>query len=400
MSTPTIAPASAAEASAAIVIFSLALGGFAIGTTEFASMALLPYFAPELGVSEAQAAQAISAYALGVVIGAPLLAVLGARLPRRRFLVWLMLAFAVFNTASGLAHNFGTMLVFRFLSGLPHGAYFGVGALMAASVVSPKKRTQAVAMLMVGLTVATTLGVPLANFLGQTIGWRWGFALVGVLSLITAAAVHIFAPRGTGTAGGNALSQLSALKNRQVLLTLATAAIGFGGFFAVYTYFTLTAMEVTHVPEAVVPGLLMIFGLGMTVGTILLGWAADRNQTLSIYGIMGANVLALLCYPMATGAGWSMALVGFCIGMTSSTGTAIQARLMDVAGDAQELAAALNHSAFNTANAIGPAVAAAALTLGWGLPATGYAGALLTAIGIVLFTITVLDAKRNGTGPT
>ncbi|MEI4484851.1 MFS transporter [Frigidibacter sp. MR17.14] len=378
-----------------LVILALSMGGFAIGTTEFAAMALVPYFSPALGITEAQASQVISAYALGVVVGAPLLAVLGAKISRRILLVLLMVAFGVFNVLSALAPDFHSMLLFRFMSGLPHGAYFGVAALVAASVVPPNRRSAAVARILVGLTVATTIGVPFANVLGQTVGWRWGFGIVGVLAAITAISVFLMAPKDQPKKGVNPLSELAALKSRQVWLTLATGAVGFGGFFAVYTYLASTLITTMQAPPSVVPIMLMVTGVGMTVFTFVAGWAADRNQTAAGFAslILGAIVLAL--YPVATGSLWTLGLAVFCMSVIGGLSTVLQTRLMDVAGEAQQLAAALNHSAFNVANALGPWLAAQAIYAGYGFESSGYVGAALSLGGLAIFAVTVLDAKRT-----
>lgn len=400
MASPTCLPLEDAARPAApvkpgIVLFALAMGGFAIGTTEFAAMALVPYFSPDLGVSEAKAAEAISAYALGVVVGAPTLAVLGATMSRRILLIWLMLAFALFNTLSALSPDFGTMLLFRFLSGLPHGAYFGVAALVAASVVPPNRRSAAVARLMMGLTVATTLGVPFANVLGQTIGWRFGFGIVGVLATATAIAVFLVAPRDAPRRGVNPLRELDALKSRQVWLILATGAIGFGGFFAVYTYLASTVIERMPGQDWLVPAVLMLMGAGMTLGALIAGWASDRNQEVAGFAIMGSMFVMLMIYPVATNSIWTMLPVVLAIGATTGLSTVLQTRLMDVAGEAQTLAAALNHSAFNVANALGPWLAAEALRAGHGFASSGYVGAAVTAAGILIFAVTVIDGRRR-----
>ena len=247
---PISPPEEAAAPRVTPVLLALALGGFAIGTTEFATMSLLPFFAPDLGVSEAQASHAISAYALGVVVGAPLLAVLGARMDRRRLLIGLMLMFAVGNLLSAMAANFGQMLLVRFLAGVPHGAYFGVAALMAASLVPIERRAQAMARVMLGLTIATIIGVPLANIIGQQFGWRWGFGLVTACALATAALIAWLAPSQPARAGQSPLTELGALANGQVWLTLSIGAIGFGGLFAVYTYLASTILDVTMAPPA------------------------------------------------------------------------------------------------------------------------------------------------------
>ncbi|PZQ95475.1 MAG: MFS transporter [Cereibacter sphaeroides] len=378
-----------------IVHLALALGGFAIGTSEFAAMSLLPYFSRDLGINEATASHVISAYALGVVIGAPVLAVLGARMSRRLLLIVLMLAYAVTNLFSALADSYGQMMAARFLSGLPHGAYFGVGALVAASVVPISQRNKAVARMLIGLTVATVIGVPFANILGQTLGWRWGFGIVAVLAVMTAVAVFLRAPKDAPRRDINPLSELAALGNRQVLLTLATAAIGFGGFFAVYTYVASTLIEVTGSGEASVPPVLALMGIGMTLGTLLAGWGADRNANAAAWTILTGSVILMALYPSTVSSVWMMTLVLFGIGLTGGFATILQTRLMDVAGNAQTMAAAMNHSAFNAANALGPFLASIFVAAGYGFPVSGYVGAALCATGMIVYGITLWDARRS-----
>ena len=200
------------SASPAWVIFALAMGTFAIGTTEFAAMSLVPFFAADLGITEVQAGHAISAYALGVVVGAPLIAIFGARIRRRTLLMGLMGLFAMANGLSALAPDYGSLLVFRFLSGLPHGAYFGVAALVAASLVPVNRRAKAVALVMSGLTVATVIGVPVANWLGQMFGWQSGFLVVAVLALLTVTLVALLAPNEPADSGASPLRELGALR--------------------------------------------------------------------------------------------------------------------------------------------------------------------------------------------
>ena len=224
-----------AESYPGLVHLALAVGGFAIGTTEFAAMSLEPDLARGLGVDAPAIGHVISAYALGVVVGAPTIAVLSARLSRRTLLIGLMALFAIGNTLSALAPTYGWMLAFRFLAGLPHGAYFGIASLVAASLVPADRRTQAVGRVMLGLTVATIVGVPVATLLGQVASWRWVFALVGVLAVLTATLVALLAPVDTPDRAASPLRELGALKRSQVWLTLGTGAIGFGGMFAVYT---------------------------------------------------------------------------------------------------------------------------------------------------------------------
>ena len=382
----------------ALVHFALAMGGFAIGTTEFATMSLLPYFAQGLHVDEPSAGHVISAYALGVVVGAPLLAVLGAKMARRTLLILLMASFGLFNGLSALAPTYGWMLVFRFLSGMPHGAYFGVAALVAASLVPDNKRSQAVGRVMLGLTIATVIGVPLANWMGQAIGWRWGFAVVAALALLTMALVYWLAPQDKPAAAVSPLRELGALANGQVWLTLGIGAIGFGGLFCVYTYVASTLLEVTHVPAAMIPVALAVFGAGMTIGNIIVPKFADRALMPTAAVLLAGSAVALALYPLTAGNFWTICLDIFAIGFAGALGAILQTRLMDVAGNAQMLAAALNHSAFNTANALGPWLGGMAIAAGWGWTSTGYVGAGLALGGLVVWCFAVFAEKRARPG--
>lgn len=392
---PVPRPGAALATRPGVVIAALAMGGFAIGTVEFAAMSLVPYYAADLGVGPAEAAQAISAYALGVVVGAPLLAVLGARMARKTLLVGLMLLYGVANLAAALAADFPMLVLFRFLSGLPHGGYFGVAALVAAALVPTERRTWAVSMVMLGLTVATLVGVPGASLLGQGIGWRWGFGLAAGLALVTAGLVARFAPADRANRTARPLAELSALANRQVLLTLATGAIGFGGFFAVYTYAANTLQEVTRAPGWAEPLVFLVFGLGMVIGTIFTGRVADRGLLRTAGAMIALSALALLVWPFTV---HSLALMVPCalvIGFSASFGLALQTHLMDVAGKAQTMAAAMHHAAFNAANALGPWLASMAVAAGLGYPVTGFVGAALALGGLAVLGLTVLDLRRS-----
>lgn len=376
-------------------MLALAMGGFAIGTTEFAAMTLLPYFAPSLGIDAPTAGHVISAYALGVVVGAPVVAVLSARMPRRSLLIALMTMFALGNGLSAVAPDYHTMLLFRFLSGLPHGAYFGVAALVAAGLVPAHRRAQAVARVMLGLTVATVIGVPFANALGQFIGWRVGFAIVAGLAILTAILVWRFAPRDVAPEGASPLRELGALRNRRVWLTLATGAIGFGGLFAVYTYLASTMLEVTGAAPAMLPVMFAIFGVGMTAGTLVAAWAADRALMPTAADMFLMSALMLALFPLAAGHLWTLAIDIFLIGAGGGVGVVLQTRLMDVAGEAQTLAAALHHSAFNVANALGPWAGGLAIAAGYGWTSTGLVGAGLALGGAALVGLSVIDDRMR-----
>ncbi|MBC9880766.1 MFS transporter [Bradyrhizobium sp. INPA01-394B] len=392
-------PRSSAPPHLAIVLFSLAMGGFAIGTTEFASMSLLPFFAADLHIDEPTAGHAISAYALGVVLGAPLIAVLGAKFARRTQLLALMAVFALGNALTALAPSFGAMIAARFLSGLPHGAYFGIAALVAASLVPQHRRSQTVGQVMLGLTVATIIGVPLANLIGQALGWRASFGLVSVLALLTVVLCALFAPRDQA-GRSDPLRELGALRSRRVWNTLAIGAIGFGGMFAVYTYLATTLIEVTKVGTGVIPFFLAIFGIGATLGNLVVPRFADRALMPTAGGILLFAAVALLAFPLAAGNPWLLAIDIFAIGASVALGAILQTRLMDVAGDAQALAAALNHSAFNTANALGPFLGGLAIREGLGWTSTGPVGAALALLGFLIWILAWRDTGAAPAAPT
>jgi len=383
----------------ALVTLALAMGAFAIGTTEFAAMSLVPFFARDLGLSEPEAGHAISAYALGVVVGAPIIAVLAAKIERRTLLIALMVIFALGNGLSAFAPSYPMLLLCRFISGLPHGAYFGIAALVAASMVPANKRAQSVAMVMSGLTVATIIGVPAANFMGQELGWRSGFGIVAALALITVVLVALYAPVQHADASASPLRELGALRRPQVLLTLLTGAIGFGGLFCVYTYVASTMIEVTGVSERMVPAVLAVFGVGMTVGNLFWAWVADRAQTKAAICALLFSAASLALFAVLAGNIWTLTLVVLLIGFSGGLGTILQTRLMDVAGDAQALAAAAHHSAFNMANALGPWLGGLAISAGYGLTSTGWIGSALALGGLAVFLVTISLHKRDNLEP-
>jgi DHA1 family inner membrane transport protein len=370
-----------------LVHFALALGGFAIGTTEFATMSLLPLFSADLKIDAPTAGHVISSYALGVVVGAPLLTVAAARVSRRKLLILLMTIFALGNGLSALAPTYHSLLVFRFLSGLPHGAYFGIAALVAVSLVPANQRTRAVGRIMLGLTVATIVGVPFANWLGQMFGWRSSFGVVAVLALATVLMVIAVVPVDVPDANASPMRELGALRRGQVWLTLATGAIGFGGLFAVYTYLASTLLAVTGASVATVPLVLAVFGVGMTAGNLIVPRFADRALMPTAGLLLLWSAAALSLYTISAGHLWSITLVVFAVGIGGALGTVLQTRLMDVAHDAQGLAAALNHSAFNAANALGPWLGGLAIAAGYGWTSTGWVGAALALGGLVIWAV-------------
>ena len=401
MSSPELTVPSSVDSSVlsaqrlALVLLALAMGGFAIGVTEFAAMSVLPDFAKGLGVDEPTAGHVISAYAAGVVVGAPILAVMGARLPRWLLLIGFMGLFAVGNGLSALAPNYEMMLVFRFLSGIPHGAYFGVSALLIASIVPLQFRSRAVSTTLLGLTIATVAGVPVVNMVSQNFGWRWTFAIVSAVAVLTMLLIALFAPRDKGDPEAIPMRELGALKSKQVWLTLGVGAIGFGGMFSVYAYLASTAQAVTGVGPTMLPLIFAVFGIGMVIGNVLGGWAADRFGMKAAAGLLLWSAFALCLYPLAAQQLWSLLAVSVMIGIGGGLGSVLQTRLMDVAGDAQTLAAALNHSAFNLANALGPLLGGMAIAAGLGWTSTGFVGAGLALGGFAIWIAAYTNGRKT-----
>ncbi|MEU7769552.1 MFS transporter [Nocardia sp. NPDC049190] len=376
-------------------MLALALGGFGIGTTEFVTMGLLPELASAMHISEPTAGHAVSAYALGVVIGAPVIAALCARVARKRLLVGLMIGFTLGSVATVVAPSFQTLVLARFVSGLPHGAYFGVASLAAASLAPAGQRAKAIAAVMLGLSGANVVGVPAATWLGQHLGWRDAFIVVAVIGLATVVALFRFVPELTGVKATNPMTELGALRRPQVLLTLLVGAVGFGGMFAVYTYIATTLTDVAGMRVGQVPLVLMLFGVGMVVGNIVGGVLTDRGVDSSIFTIMIAMAVILAGFVAAAHNPYAAAVGAFLVGGSGAAlGPALQTRLMDVAADAQTLAAALNHAALNMANAAGAWLGGIVIAAGFGYTAPAVVGACLAILGIFLFTATVSLARR------
>jgi DHA1 family inner membrane transport protein len=361
------------------------MGGFAIGTTEFVSMGLLPQLADGVGVSIPTAGHVISAYALGVVVGAPLLAVFGARLPRRELLVGLMLVFLVGNAASALATSYTSLTLARFFAGLPHGAYFGVASLVAADLVTADRRGRAVSRVMLGLAVSNVAGVPAATWLGQTFGWRSAYWLVSALAALTAVLVFWLVPRVAANRAATGRTELRAFKNPQVLLTLLAGAIGFGGMFAMYTYIAPTVTDVAGLDASLVPLYLLAFGSGMVVGTPLGGRLADWSVFRSM--LVGSVLMGLILVLFTATSQWFLPglLTVFLLSTSSSVlVVGLQMRLMQVAGDAQTIGAAMNHASLNIANALGAWFGGLVIAAGYGYRSPALVGVVLSAGGFVV----------------
>lgn len=376
-------------------IIALALGGFGIGVTEFAAMGLLRSIADDFGLTEPQAGSVITAYALGVVVGAPLLTVWTSRWRRRTLLLVLMALFTVGNVAAAFAPTAETLLVARFIAGIPHGAYFGVASLVAASLAGPGKQARAVSQVLLGLSVANVIGVPAATWLGESIGWQSAFLAVGVIGAATVLAILVVVPEPAGGVVVRAREELAALARPQILATLAVGSVGFGGMFAVYTYIQWTMVDVAGIDRAWMPAVLAVYGLGMVAGNIVGGIVADRDLDRGLVAIAAAMTLVLAAFVLAAQHPVT-AIVGlFLVGTTGSALVpGLQARLMRHAGRGQTLAAALNHSALNAANALGAWLGGVVIALGWGYTSPALAGAALAAAGLVILVVAVRAARR------
>jgi MFS transporter, DHA1 family, inner membrane transport protein len=393
---PTTDQPSLSTVRTVIAIVALALGGFAIGTTEFVTMGLLPDIADGVGVDIPSAGHLISAYAVGVVIGAPVIAAFSARFPRRALLVALMGALLVGNALTALAPGYRTLLVARLLAGLPHGAYFGVASLVAASLVAPRLHGRAVSSVMLGLSVALVAGVPAATWLGQSLGWRSAFWLVVVLAAATMAAVLAVVPSTPGRPEATVRGELGALRRPQVLLTLAIGIVGFGGMFALYSYIAPLVTDVAGLSRGTLPVILFVYGIGGVVGTALAGRLGDWALFPSVAGALVALMVVLALTALV--APWAPALVvGVLLVSVSGSTLAIllQLRLMETAGEAQMLGAALNHSALNLANALGAWVGGLVLAAGLGYRAPSAVGAGLAAAGLVPLVMSAVLRRRE-----
>ncbi|MFD4129454.1 MFS transporter [Streptomyces globisporus] len=368
-----------------LALLALAVSAFGIGTTEFVMMGLLPNVADDLGTSVPTAGYLVSAYAIGVVLGAPLLTGLGSRVPRKKMLLLLMALFTIGNLASALAPDFGWLVAGRLLAGLPHGAFFGVGAVVAARLVSEGRQARGVATMFLGLTVANIVGVPAATLLGQHLGWRATFLVVAAIGLAAMAALARLVPHIPVEAHQDVRRELRALGNRQVLLGLLTAVFGFAGVFAVYSYLSAMTTKAMGFGESSVTLVLALFGIGMTLGALAAGPLTDRALRPTLYGSLGALAVVLVAFPFTVHVQWAALTMVVLLGAVGfMTTTPLQMLVMNKAKDAPTLASASNHSAFNLANAGGAWLGGVAIAAGWGWTSPAFVGAVLAVAGLAI----------------
>jgi DHA1 family inner membrane transport protein len=379
-----------------VAITALALGGFAIGTTEFVTMGLLPEIARGIGESIPRTGHIISAYALGVVVGAPVIVSLGARLPRRELAVAMVLALGLGNAVTALAHGYWPVMVARFLSGLPHGAYFGVASLIAASLVPPERKGRAVSGVMLGLSVATVVGVPLSTWLGQGLGWRSAYWAVVAMAGLTAVLLLVVVPHTPGNRHATVVNELCALKRPQVLYAVGAGMVGFGGIFAMYSYVAPLVTREADLGRSAIPWFLLAFGIGSVAGSWLAGRLADWDVERAIVAGFLAVAAVLVLIRLLAGVPAALWVRVLLVGVLGSVlAINFQLRLMHVAGDAQMLGAALNHSALNIANGLGAWLGAVVIANGHGYRAPSLVGAVLAVAGLGVFLVALRTQRAT-----
>lgn len=366
-------------------LVALAVGAFGIGVTEFAPMGMLPTIANDLGVSIPTAGLLVSAYALGVLLGAPLMILTTGKIPRRHLLVGLMAIFTLGNVMSALATGYYDLLIARVITSLNHGAFFGVGSIVAASVVAPDKRAGAVAAMFMGLTLATIGGVPLATWFGELLGWRTAFWGIGGLGLVTMVALWFALPNLPLPKSDGVLAEIKVLGRGSVLAALALTVVGSSAMFTVFTYIAPILSNQTHASTPFITAMLVLFGVGLTLGNIWGGKAADRSIDRTLIVSLSALILVLLAFAFLMR--WPIpAAVSILIWGIASFAVVppLQMRVMEAAKDAPNLASAVNIGAFNFGNAIGAAVGGAVINAGLGYPAISMAGAAMAGLGLLM----------------
>ncbi|MGO6972728.1 MFS transporter [Rhizobium leguminosarum] len=373
---------------AGLTLFALALGSFCIGTSEFASMGILQLFSASLAIDLPAATNAITAYAFGVVIGAPLVTLAAARLNRRTLLLLLIALFVCGNILSALATDLGMFAVARFVSGVPQGAYFGAGAVVASYIVGPGHGGKAFALVMSGLTVATIVGSPLATFLGQNLGWRNTYVAVAALGVLSTLALWLWVPRTSSLDGGAVAQELGSLGRSSVWLMMLVAALGVASIFAVYTFIGAFVTDVVAIGSGWIPVALALFGIGMTAGNLVGGRIADTHPARGIIVGFGSAIVVLAILA-SFGSNAPTLFVGlFCVGATMMVAIpTIQVRLTRLAPEAPTLMGAMNLAALNVANAIGAWAGGLAIGSGLGLLSAVWAGFCLTLLGLGVFAL-------------
>jgi len=382
-----------------LALLALAIGAFGIGTTEFVIMGVLPEVAGDFGVSVPTAGRLVSGYALGVVVGAPLLTVLGTRVSRKKMLMSLMGLFVVGNALSAGAPSFGVMLLGRVVASLAHGAFFGIGSVVAAGLVAPERKASAISLMFTGLTVANVVGVPLGTYVGQAAGWRVTFAGVAALGLVGLLGVARLVPETGRPEPGGVRSEFAAFRKVQVWLALGMTVLGYGGVFAAITYITPMMTEVAGYSAGAVTWLLVLFGIGMLLGNLVGGRFADRALMPMLFTALGALSVTLLVF---TATAHDKVLAAITLTLVGALGFAtvppLQKWVLDQASAAPTLASAANIGAFNLGNALAAWLGGVVISAGLGYTAPNWIGALLSGTALLLSVLAAFLDRRPRSG--
>ena len=369
-------------------LLALAIGAFAIGTTEFSPMGFLPQIAENLNISIPTAGMLITAYALGVMIGAPIMTLWFGHFSRRKALMIAMSIFTIGNILAAIAPSYWGLMGARILTSLNHGVFFGIGSIVATSVVPKDKQASAVAMMFMGLTIANIGGVPLATWVGQNIGWRMAFAAIAGLGVITMLALWKALPEGAVGQRPNVKAELQVLTRKPVVLALLTTVMSAGAMFTLYTYIAPTLQNITHASPSFITMMLVLIGVGFSIGNHFGGKFADLSLTKTLTGFLLLLMTMMLLFPILaqTKMGAALALVVWGAAAFAVV-PPLQMRVMAVAHEAPGLASSVNIGAFNLGNAVGAAAGGAVLSMGMSYAAVSITGAVLTALALVLVLI-------------
>ncbi|HET6553860.1 MAG TPA: MFS transporter [Dyella sp.] len=398
LSTPSEGADPAAAGSSRLALLALSVAAFAIGTTEFVIMGLLPEVASDLHVSIPSAGLLVSGYALGVAAGAPLLAALTARMERRNALLLLLGLFILGNALCAIAPNYGVLMVARVVAAFCHGSFFGIGAVVASHIVPRGQAARAIALMFTGLTLANVLGVPFGTFLGQWAGWRSTFGAVTLLGVVAAFAVWRLVPALPGMPSPDMRREIVVLRQPQVLLALAMTVLGFGGVFTVFTYIAPILQQESHVSVGATGWVLILFGVGTTIGNMLGGRLADWRLMPSLAGVLVVLSLVMLAFAWTMHSTTAAIATVFVWGVFAfATVPPLQMRVVQQAGDGPHLASTLNIAAFNLGNAIGAFIGGSMidLGLGLGLPSVSIAGAVVTLLGLLVTLLSMALERRR-----
>lgn len=401
MSTLT-APDRAGETSKrrrALAIGALGLGAFGIGLTEFVVVGLLGPIGDDLHVSVSTAGLLVTGYAASVAIGAPIMTAAGTRLPRKTMLIVLMGLFIAGNALAAVATGYGVLLAGRVVSALCHGAYMGIGPVMAASLVAPERRSRAIALMMTGLTLSTVVGVPFGTALGQQLGWRSAFWAIAVIGGAALAAIVAFLPSRANEAGGTLRGELAVFRRVQVWLVLAVTMLAWGAAYAAITFLEPILTRVAGFDDAAVPWLMLLFGAGLTAGNLLGGRLADRGLTPAVYGTLAAAIAALAAFALAVRHEASAAVMVFVLGAACFAMVPVfQTRVMDAARDAPSLASSTNAAAFNVGIAASAWLGGLAIDGGLGMTAPVWIGVALGVAALAVAAASGAVERRTATG--